>query len=233
MREANARIQQHERLAVSLDGRQIASVVVGALVILAVVFVLGLNVGRQIGARQAEAARAGSLDALDHAPSGPSVPETSLTFHDRLTKAKPESAPPAAASAAPPQAPPAQPQATAPAEKPTAEKALPAEKPGAVAEAVKPAPAPAAVPKPAAPAPAAAPAGAFTIQLGASSDRAEADRMAAHFEAFNPRVEAADVSGKRVWRVRVGSFDSKDAAARYLADVTRETGAKGWVTSSH
>jgi len=225
MREANARIQQHERLAVSLDGRQIASVVVGALVILAVVFVLGLNVGRQIGARQAEAARAGSLDALDHVPAGPSVPETSLTFHDRLTKAKPESAPPAAASAAPPQAPPAQPQPAAPAEKPLA-----------VAEAPKPAPdatpAPATPVKPTVPASASAAAGAFTIQLGASSDRAEADRIAAHFEAFNPRVEAAEVSGKRVWRVRVGSFDSKDAAARYLADITRETGAKGWVTPS-
>jgi cell division septation protein DedD len=192
------------------------------------VFVLGLNVGRQIGARQAEAARAGSLEALDRAPSGPGVPEASLTFHDRLTKAKPEAAPPPGASAAPaPSAPP-----SAPAEKAASEKP-----PAAIAEGPKPAPtAPAAAPpRPATPAavPAAAPApGAFTIQLGASPDRAEADRIAARFEAFQPRVEAADVSGKRVYRVRVGSFETKDAAARYLADVTRETGAKGWVTAS-
>jgi len=56
--------------------------------------------------------------------------------------------------------------------------------------------------------------------------------MAARFEAFRPRVEAAEVPGKgRDWRVRVGSFDTKEAAERYLADVTRETGAKGWVTA--
>ena len=35
-----------------------------------------------------------------------------------------------------------------------------------------------------------------------------------------------------MFRVRVGSFESRDAAARYLSDVSRETGAKGWVTAS-
>jgi cell division septation protein DedD len=41
------------------------------------------------------------------------------------------------------------------------------------------------------------------------------------------------VAGKgRVFRVRVGSFESRDAAQRYLSDVARETGARGWVTAS-
>jgi cell division septation protein DedD len=40
----------------------------------------------------------------------------------------------------------------------------------------------------------------------------------------------ADVPGKgRFWRVRVGGFDTKDAAERYLRDAGRETGAKGFV----
>jgi cell division protein FtsN len=40
------------------------------------------------------------------------------------------------------------------------------------------------------------------------------------------------VGGKRFYRVRVGSFDTKEAAQRYLRDVARETGAKGIVAPS-
>jgi cell division septation protein DedD len=218
MREGNVRTAAKERLAVTLDGKQIASVVVGALVILSVVFVLGLNVGRQIGARQAQGPRA-SLDALDSAPKGPAVPETSLTYHDRLTQATPED-PPAAAPASPRAA---EPKVVQPPPEKVAAAPPPAEaKP--VAEPSPPAARPAATPS-------LAP-GAYTIQLGASSDRGEADRIAARFEAFRPRVEAAELPGKgRVYRVRVGSFETREAADRYLADVTRETGAKGWVTA--
>ena len=71
----------------------------------------------------------------------------------------------------------------------------------------------------------------WTIQLAAAQDRSEADRIATRFAALNPRVEAADVPGKgRFYRVRVGGFDTKEAAERYLRDVARETGAKGFVT---
>src|SRR5512143_664646 len=96
MRDLNPRVRPREKFELSLDGRQIASIVVGALVILAVVFVLGLNVGKQVATRQAEAARAGDLDALDRAPAPPApVKEDALTFHDRLTKEAPPSLPPA------------------------------------------------------------------------------------------------------------------------------------------
>jgi len=223
MREGNVRTAAKEKLAVTLDGKQIASVVVGALVILSVVFVLGLNVGRQIGARQAEGGRT-SLDALDSAPKAPAVPEGSLTFHDRLTQAKPETSPPP-------------PQATAPAAAPKPPEPKPADPPAENPATAAPLPVPAPAPKPAAAGGPAEPPGssaAFTIQLGASSDRGEADRIAARFEAFRPRVEAAEVPGKgRVYRVRVGSFETREEAERYLTDVTRETGAKGWVTASH
>src|SRR5512138_2240468 len=95
----NARVRPKEKLELSLDGRQIASIVVGALVLLGVVFVLGLNVGKQIAARQAEAALPGDLEALDHAPApaAPAKPEP-LTFHDRLTKETPPPPPPAVAT---------------------------------------------------------------------------------------------------------------------------------------
>jgi DedD protein len=219
MRDDNSRVR--EKFDLSLDGRQIASIVVGALVILGVVFVLGLNVGRQIATRQADAARAGDLDALDRAPSAdaPAVDGASLTFHDSLVK---EKAPPMPAVVIPSRTapPPATPAAT-PA-------ALPAQSaaPIAAAAPVKATPEPAERP-------ATATAGAFTIQIGASQQRAEADRIAARHRSLRPRVEAAEVDGKGRWyRVRVGSFDTREAAERYRRDVARETGVAGYVTAS-
>jgi len=226
MREANARAeartdgggrtQARERVELSLDGRQIASVVVGALVLLGVVFALGLNVGRQIAARQAEAARAPSLEALDRAPlaaQAPAMPAAALTFHETLTRERPPTPPAPREGPKPPEPTAAQLAAAAPTPEPTA-----------AAPTAAAAHAPAAAPTPA---------GAYTVQLGATQDRAEAERLATRFRSYSPRIEAAEVSGKgRVFRVRVGSFDTRDAASRYLDDVSRETGAKGWVTAS-
>jgi cell division protein FtsN len=216
MREPNARVRPREKFEVSLDGRQVASIVVGALVILGVVFVLGLNVGKQVALRRADLGREGDLEALDRAPAttpAPAVKAEALTFHDRLTK----DAPPPPPQAAPAQPAPA-PVAPAPAPAPAA---APPPPPAAAAEAPPAEPAPAAAQKP------------WTVQLAAAQDRAEAERLAARFAALNPRIEAADVPGKgRYYRVRVGGFETKDAAERYLRDVARETGAKGYVTPS-
>jgi cell division septation protein DedD len=217
MRDFNPRVRSPERFELSLDGRQIASIVVGALVILAVVFVLGLNVGKQIGVRRAESARAGDLDALDRAPAPPApAKDDALTFHERLTK---EAPPPPAPDVA--KAPEADPVAPSPTPPPQA------------------APPPAAAPEPAPPeSPPPEPAEtdpmkAWTVQLAASQDRAEAERIASRFAALNPRIEEAEVPGKgRFFRVRVGGFESREDAERYLRDVARETGAKGFVTPS-
>jgi cell division septation protein DedD len=222
MGEPNARVRNRESFELSLDGRQIASIVVGALVILGVVFVLGLNVGKQIGRRQAEAAVApGDLEALDRAPAPAPAAKEPLTFHERLTKEQPAPPPePPAPAAAPPPAPPApsSPSAT-PTPTPTT---APAPKPATTAPTPKPAPA--TQPPPDRP---------WTVQLAAAQDRAEAERTAAKFAALNPRIEQAEVPGKgRFWRVRVGAFETKQAAERYLRDVARETGAKGFVTPS-
>jgi len=203
MREEIAK--HRETFDLSLDGRQIASIAVGALVILGVVFVLGLNVGRQMALRQAEAeGGADALAALDRAPAPPAEPvrEESLTFHDRLTRER--AAPPPEHREEPAPAAPAPVPAPAPATAPPAETAAPA----------PPEPAP----------------GTFSVQVGASQDRAEAERIAGRFRSYGPRVEAAEIAGKGTWfRVRVGSFPTREAAERYLKDLVRETGAKGYV----
>jgi DedD protein len=222
MREPNPRARPSEKFELALDGRAVASIVVGALVVLAVVFVLGLNVGRQIAVRQTQSARAGDLDALDRAPAPPAPAAAEvLTFHDRLTKAPPPRPPPpipAAVAAAPP------PHAAPPPA--TAEPAAPPPPGGEAAP-------PAGGPDPVAPAPSRGetPPAAWTVQLAAAHDPAEARRIAARFAGLSPRIEEADVPGKgRFHRVRVGGFETREAAERYLRDAERETGAKGFVT---
>ena len=214
MRDPNPRVRAREKFELSLDGRQVASIVVGALVVLGVVFVLGLNVGKQLAVRQVAAGRAGDLEALDRAPTPPPSKPEPLTFHDRLTKETPAPPPPPepAARPVPPPVPPAPQQAVAPpaAPEPAAPPVAPAQ-PAAKPGALKP----------------------WTVQLAASEERSEAERLATRFSSLNPRIEEAVIAGKgRFYRVRVGSFDTKEAAQRYLRDVARETGAKGIVTPS-
>lgn len=212
MRDEN---RTRERFELSLDGRQVASVIVGALVILAGVFVLGLNVGRQIGGQRDAAPQHASdpLAALD-APSPKSdagEPPPRLSYHETLTR---------------PQAPEPRPAAPkAPAISTPADSAPPAP---------APVPAPAAAPPPPAPKPRALPAPrepAFAVQVGASQDPAEAARIVEKFKAQRARVVAADIPGKGRWyRVRVGAFEDRASAEAYLKDLARETGAKGFVT---
>lgn len=76
--------------------------------------------------------------------------------------------------------------------------------------------------------------GAFVIQVGASPNRAEADRIAKKFAARGARVVAADVDGKRWYRVRLASttYDSRNDAERALSRLARETGVRGFVTAA-
>jgi cell division septation protein DedD len=49
---------------------------------------------------------------------------------------------------------------------------------------------------------------------------------------YVPYVVSAEVPGKGTWyRVRMGSFESKDAAQRFLADFKRETQLDAFVAS--
>jgi cell division septation protein DedD len=66
------------------------------------------------------------------------------------------------------------------------------------------------------------------VQLGASQKREEAEALARKLRSLGPRVEEAEIPGKgRFYRVRVGHFESKEAAEKYRADVKRETGVSG------
>ena len=77
--------------------------------------------------------------------------------------------------------------------------------------------------------------GAFTLQLGASPNRDDAERQASRLreKGYAPYIVAAEVPGKGTWyRVRMGSFPTKDAATRYLQDFKRETQAEAFVAST-
>jgi DedD protein len=246
MRDGNVRVR--EKFELSLDGRQIASIVVGALVILAVVFVLGLNVGRQTAARQAVAPPGGDLAALDQVPAPDA--QAKITFYDQLPKNRPPAPPPL--QKAPPATPVAAPAAAeAAASSPPATSAAaavaaaaPAGGPTVTASVAEPADAPAAPSAPSArpPPPGRAPSpasrsgasgGSFTVQLAATATRGDAERLAAKYASLGARVEPADVPGKgRLYRVRAGRFPDRASAERYLKDAVRETGAKGFVTES-
>lgn len=202
----NENVKSKERIELSLDGRQIASIVVGALVLLGVIFVLGLNLGRQLAVKQIEATRGDALAALDRPPPSPAGPisDEALTFHDRLTRDRP---PPA-------EEPPAR---TAPAS-PSASAVAPPASPAAAPPAAAPTPAPAA--------------GSFAVQLVSTTSRAEADKLAGKLQEFDPRVESAEVTGKgRVYRVRVGSLETRAEAEKLLRTLAGRTSAKGMVVT--
>ncbi len=231
----NSRVQ--ERYELSLDGRQVASIVVGALVVLGAVFVLGLHVGRQLAAVAPASRAENPLAALDRAPDSPSAgkdKEPRLSFHDALTKGSPETAP------IPDQRPAAEPGAAAAG---TALNALPparasakASPPAAGAEPIAPARKPAGKdPMTAAvarvsslPAEGAA-GGRFAVQVGATQSESEAQRLQRKLAAEGARVVSADVAGKGRWyRIHIGSYASRVEAERRRAELAGH-GVKGFV----
>jgi DedD protein len=107
--------------------------------------------------------------------------------------------------------------------------------PSVAAPAAAPAVAPSAAPKASPPPRPAAPVKAgWVVQVGSTQERFEAERIAARFASRGARVSVADVPGKGRWyRVRLGSFDTREAADRYLRDLEKATGAKGFVASAN
>jgi septal ring-binding cell division protein DamX len=202
-------VKQRDKVELSLDGRQIASIVVGALVLVGVVFVLGLNVGRQLAVKQLEGSRGDALAALDQPPPSPAIPSEGLTFHDRLTK---DRVPPVEAAPAP----------VVVASQPAPAAAAPAaelQRPSAKAEA-------AARLDPGTK-------GAFAVQVVATPSRTEADKLVGKLKEYGPRIEEADLGAKgRLYRVRVGAFATKPEAERFLKGFNSKTGAKGLVVAA-
>lgn len=222
----NSRIR--ERFELSLDGKQVASIVVGALVVLGAVFVLGLNVGRQLAAGSAPPRPENPLAALDRVPAPPAAEkEPRLSFHDALTKGPPETAPipeakprvdpgnravGTALNTLPPAA------APAPSPAPAPRKPSPAKDPMASAVAkVSSLPAEGAAP------------GRFAVQVGATQSEAEAERLQRKLASEGARVVVADVPGKGRWyRIQLGSYASRAEAEQRRAALAAQ-GVKGFV----
>jgi cell division protein FtsN len=223
--------QMREKYELALDGRQVAALALGALVLLCCVFALGLGLGKRLAQQQAPAA---DLDALDaqvaprREPAKPAVQKPSPPA-DKAEKAEkapePVAAKPAEAQAAPKPPPDAE-AAAAPASKdaivvppPAREALVVPPPPKAQVASVVLTPPPANL-------------GAFTVQIGASPDRAEASRLEnrARGAGLKPYVVEADLGAKGTWyRVRVGSFPDKDSATRFRKDVERELRASAVV----
>lgn len=242
-----------EKFELSLDNRQIVTLLISGIVVLGAVFILGVVVGKKLSTHEGAQAAPDLLTALDakaaaleEARKAGGV-DASFTFQDELTRKAaepPRVEPPAVAVPVQPAEAPSAPVAekAAPVEEEVAapeEPETPASKPeptvaartaskdgnhllDAIARAQKPAEA--------------VPNGPFTLQLVASQDRAEADRFAARLrdKGFAPYIVEATVPGRGIWyRVRMGSFPSKEAATRYLQDFRRETQLDAFVASTN
>jgi DedD protein len=219
---ALVRDRLREKIEVLLDDRQIAALAVGALILLGGVFTLGLLVGKHVAARAAAArSPADELALLDAQREGQARRPAAPAVARAEEPARPVALPPVKADeptrAVPP--PPA-PANVAPAAKEAARVVPPPPPPVAVA-------APhsallrvaASLPRPP------AELGKFTVQLGASQEKADAARLASRASGvgLRPYVAEARIPGKGLWyRVRVGAFADRDAAERYRRDVERE-----------
>jgi cell division septation protein DedD len=184
-----------EKIELTMDDRQVAALAVGALLLLAGMFALGLLVGMQLARRSPQPALAGDLAALD----------------EQRAHARRIAAPPA--------------RSEEPAPRPEAKKEVPppastVNVAPARAVAVRPEP-PNTAHMPEAP----GDPGNFTVQLGASQDSADAAQLAARASAAGLKAYVAEarLPGKGIWyRVRVGAFADKESAERFRRDVERE-----------
>jgi DedD protein len=227
-----------DKIEVSLDGRQIFCLFSGGAVIAALVFVLGVMVGRRVEARTSpEQAAAGSpssdpLAALDQfAARGDADAETATATDAQLPSALREgqAAPPtpvdvSLAHPAPvPQPAKAEPPAPEPARVEPAKveppKPEPAKPEPAKVEPPKPEPP---KPEPAKPEPPKAEGkGRYTLQLSSFQTRAEADAFSAELKkaGYSLSITEANVPGKGTWfRVRLGAYGSHDEALAAKAD---------------
>lgn len=241
-----------ERYELSLDNRQIVSFFLAGIVVIGAVFVLGVVVGKKLAGGPGSSNAADLLTALDEkaaamekAKAAPTV-EPRLTFQEELTRkptngaketvliAESTAAPSKAVGAEEPR-----PGKTVAAEEPRPSKVVAVEEPRPVPEPAKPQPSrerlKQAIEKVEKAPPEQAPrGGGFTLQLSASQVREDAERFAAKLRArgYQPYVVESDVRDRGRWyRVRMGEFASKEAAAKYLEDFRRETQLQAFVTS--
>lgn len=234
-----------EKYELSLDNRQIVSLTVVGLVVVGSVFTLGIVVGKKLAVDDQAAAAPDLLTALDQkaAAIDSMKKDASLTFQEELTKkpaplveAKPIEAPKAVEEL--PAPPPPKPELPVVVMKASVAEPVVKAEPvptrinedaGALRDAFARAAKVESKPE-------TSPDGAFTLQLSAFQDRAEADRFAASLrdKGYAPFIVEANLAAKGTWfRVRMGRFPTKDAAGRYLADFKRETSIDAIVTGAN
>jgi DedD protein len=226
-----------EKYDLSLDSRQVVSLLVAGIVVLGAVFVLGVLVGKKLAGSQRTDRAPDLLSALDQKSAALERARAApaLTFQEELTtdagaahaqplKAVSEKKPEAAVKPA---------EAKAEAAKTPPEKKADAPVKPADAGPIAARTAPAAAPAKASEGTAAS--GPFTLQLGASQNRDDAERMVSRLreKGYAPYIISADVPGKGTfYRVRMGSFPTKEAASRYLEDFKRETKTEAFVAAT-
>jgi cell division septation protein DedD len=230
-----------EKYDLSLDSRQVVSLLVAGIVVLGAVFVLGVLVGKKLAGSQRTDRAPDLLSALDQKSAALERARAApaLTFQEELTadagsaRAGTPSAKTVAEKKGEPAPKVAEPKAEA--SKAVADKKPePAAKPidaGAIAARSAQAASPVGAKAPEA----TAPNGPFTLQLGASQNRDDAERMVSRLreKGYAPYIVTADVPGKGTfYRVRMGSFATKEAAGRYLEDFRRETKTEAFVAST-
>jgi cell division septation protein DedD len=182
-----------EKIELTIDDRQVAALAVGALLLLAGMFALGLLVGMQLARRSPQPALAGDLAALD----------------DQRAHAQRIAAPPPRAEEQPARP---EPKKELPPPASTVNVAPPAR-----ALVVKPEP-PQMPDAPRDPGNFTVQLGAS--QDSADAAQLAARASAAGLKAY---VAEARLPGKGIWyRVRVGAFADKDSAERFRRDVERE-----------
>jgi cell division septation protein DedD len=237
-----------EKIDLSLERRQVALLAAVALVLLGGVFALGVLVGRQLASAALSGphpAAAGDLVALDAQKD-----DAQLPVRQAAPVAAPAPAEPAprgltaAANPSPAAGQGALGKARADSADDSGRREEREAKRPADDRVVPPAPKPAtiAAPKPPAraasgpPAPPPKQLGAFTVQLGASQDRVDAQRLEdrARSAGLRPYLVEVDLGPKGIWyRVRVGAFASREAAERFRKDVERELRGSAIVMPSH
>ena len=229
-----------EKYDLSLDSRQVVSLLVAGIVVLGAVFVLGVLVGKKLAGSQRNDRAPDLLSALDQKSAALERARAAptLTFQEELTADGG-----AARAAAPKPAVEKKPDAATKSAEAKAEaaKALGDKRPettskpadaGAIAVRTAPATATAAAAKAS---DGTVPSGAFTLQLGASQNRDDAERMVSRLreKGYAPYIVTAEVPGKGTfYRVRMGSFPTREAAGRYLEDFKRETKTEAFVAAT-
>lgn len=209
---------------IALTNRQVLFAFVILLVCLLATFVAGVWVGRS-GEVQAASPPPGERLAESAAPAAGKngepleklsffSPGADTTLREDLAQETPAAAPPAAV------VPPAQ------SEPPPVVITPPAPSPPAASP-----PAPAATPAAAAPEPAAA-AGGLVVQVFSSRDKEQAEKVVQRLEGGGNRayLSPVEVSGRTMYRVRIGPFGDRAEAQTVADQVRRDFKLDTWIT---